>query len=322
MPPPRDAAPNSKARSSAASAAGDLASQRLTLDGGSSLSSPGFYVLAWRRFRRNRVAVAALTIVLAIVLFTAGANVVSYLSGFDTTTNDLDHRLSKPGQHGFLLGSDGNGRDLLTRLAFGGRVSLTVAVLATLSTMILGGLVGATAGYFGDWRDSILMRLADVLLSIPTLSLLILISSLYQPGYIALALFIAAVGWPGLSRLVRGDVLQLRGREYVDAARVIGATDRRILIRHLLPNILPTMIVWSSQVIPGFILTEAALSFLGFGVRIPTPSWGNMLAEAQQVYRTNWTNVFFPGFLIFLTALTINLAGNGLRDALDPRLRD
>jgi peptide/nickel transport system permease protein len=300
----------------------DLAAQRLSLDERSSRSSPGFYLLAWRRFRRNRVAVAALTIVVAIVLFTAGANVVSLLTGFDTTTNDLDHRLSKPGQHGFLLGSDGNGRDLLTRLAFGGRVSLTVAVLATFSTMILGGLVGATAGYFGDWRDSVLMRLADVLLSIPTLSLLILISSLYQPGYVALALFIAAVGWPGLSRLVRGDVLQLRGREYVDAARVIGATDRRILIRHLLPNILPTMIVWSSQVIPGFILTEAALSFLGFGVRIPTPSWGNMLAEAQQVYRTNWTNVFFPGFLIFLTALTINLAGNGLRDALDPRLRD
>jgi peptide/nickel transport system permease protein len=320
MPPTSDASPNPTTQGSAFAI--DAGSQRLTLDGVSAHSSPGFYVLAWRRFRRNRVALAALSIVVAIVLFTAGANVVSVLTGFNTTENDLDHRLSKPGHNGFLLGSDGNGRDLLTRLAFGGRVSLSVAVLATLSTMLLGGLVGASAGYFGNWRDSILMRLADVLLSIPTLSLLILISSLYQPGYIALALFIAAVGWPGLSRLVRGDVLQLRGREYVDAARVIGASDRRILLRHLLPNILPTMIVWSSQVIPGFILTEAALSFLGFGVRIPTPSWGNMLAEAQQVYRTNWTNVFFPGFLIFLTALTINLVGNGLRDALDPRLRD
>jgi len=298
------------------------ASMRNRLEDTGVRSTPGFYRQAWQRFRRNRVALTALTIVIAIVLFTTGANVVSFLTGFDTTTNDLDNRLSKPGDNGYLLGSDGNGRDLLTRLAFGGRVSLSVAVLATFSTMLLGGLVGASAGYFGGLRDATLMRLADVLLSIPTLSLLILISSLYQPGYIALALFIAAVGWPGLSRLVRGDVLQLRGREYVDAARVIGATDRRILLRHLLPNILPTMIVWGSQVIPGFILTEAALSFLGFGVRIPTPSWGNMLAEAQQVYRTNWTNVFFPGFLIFLTALTINLAGNGLRDALDPRLRD
>src|SRR5215213_5799858 len=195
MPPTSEVSP--KSSTPAAAAIADPGSDRLLLDRASAHESPGFYVLAWRRFRRNRVALAALSIVIAIVLFTAGANLVSVMTGFDTTTNDLDHRLSKPGHNGFLLGSDGNGRDLVTRLAFGGRVSLTVAVLATLSTMLLGGLVGASAGYFGDWRDSVLMRLADVLLSIPTLSLLILISSLYQPGYIALALFIAAVGWPG-----------------------------------------------------------------------------------------------------------------------------
>jgi peptide/nickel transport system permease protein len=292
------------------------------LDGASSRSAPGFYRRAWRRFRRNRVAVAALAIVSVIVIFSLGADVVSSLTGFSARENHLDQRFSKPGENGYLLGSDGNGRDLLTRLAFGGRVSLAVAALATLSTMLIGGTLGAIAGYFGGLRDAALMRLADVLLSIPTLSLLILISSLYHPGQTGLALFIAAVGWPGLSRLVRGDILQLRTRDYVDAARILGASDRRILYRHLLPNALPTMIVWGSQVIPGFILTEAALSFLGFGVRIPTPSWGNMLAEAQQVYRTNWTNVFFPGFLIFLTSLTINLAGNGLRDAFDPRLMD
>ncbi|MEA2582018.1 MAG: peptide/nickel transport system permease protein [Thermomicrobiales bacterium] len=300
-----------------------LASARSLLDGASSRSAPGFYRLAWRRYRKNKVALVALAIVAAIVIFSLAADVVStYVTGFDVRKNNLDERLSKPGQNGYILGSDGNGRDLLTRLAYGGRVSLAVAALATLSTMLIGGTLGACAGYFGGLRDATLMRLADVLLSIPTLSLLILISSLYHPGYAGLALFIAAVGWPGLSRLVRGDILQLRTREFVDAARVLGASDRRILTRHLLPNALPTMIVWSSQVIPGFILTEAALSFLGFGVRIPTPSWGNMLAEAQQVYRTNWTNVFFPGFLIFLTSLTINLAGNGLRDAFDPRLKD
>jgi peptide/nickel transport system permease protein len=286
-------------------------------------TAPGFYRRAWRRYRRNSVAVAALAVVVAIALFALAADLIStYVTGFDYRENHLEHRLSKPGENGYILGSDGNGRDILTRLAYGGRVSLTVATLATLSTMVLGATIGACAGYFGRAVDGVLMRSADVLLSIPTLSLLILVSTLYRPSYLGLALFIAAVGWPGLARLVRGDVLALRNREFVEAARIMGASDGRILTRHLFPNLLPTMIVWGSQVIPGFILTEAALSFLGLGVRVPTPSWGNMLTEAQQVYRTNWTNVFFPGLLIFLTALTINLAGNGLRDAFDPRLKD
>ena len=293
------------------------------LSGVPSRPAAGYYARAWRRYRRNQVAVVALWLVIIIVLFTLAADLISaYVTGFDYRENHLDTRLSRPGEHGYILGSDGNGRDILTRLAYGGRVSLAVATLATLSTLFIGGTVGACAGYFGRFVDAALMRLADVLLSIPTLSLLILVAALYRPGYIALAIFIAAVGWPGVSRLVRGDVLSLRRREFIEAARVLGAPDRRILVRHLLPNAAPTMIIWGSQVIPGFILTEAALSFLGLGVRIPTPSWGNMLAEAQQVYRTNWTNVFIPGFMIFLTALSINLVGNGLRDAFDPRLKD
>jgi peptide/nickel transport system permease protein len=287
-------------------------------------SSAGFYRRAWRRYRRNPVAVAALAVVVAIVIFVVGADAVStYVTGFDYRENHLDRRLSKPGENGYILGSDGNGRDILTRLAYGGRVSLSVATLATVSMMLIGGTLGACAGYFGGLVDAVLMRLADVLLSIPTLSLLILISTLYRPGYIGLALFIALIGWPGPSRLMRGDVLQLRGREFVDAARVLGASDAQIIVRHLMPNALPTMIVAGSQVIPGFILIEAGLSFLGLGVRVPTPSWGNMLSESQQLLRTdNWTNVFIPGFMIFLTSLTINLAGNGLRDAFDPRLKD
>jgi peptide/nickel transport system permease protein len=278
---------------------------------------------AWQQFKRNRVATTALGIVIAILILAASANLLSnYVTGFTPRENHLDSRLAKPGEGDYLLGSDGNGRDILTRLAFGARVSLSVAVLATLSTMVIGGTLGAIAGYFRGLVDTGLMRFVDVLLSIPTLSLLILVSTLYRPNQYELALFIALIGWPGLARLIRGDVLQLSGREYVEAARVIGAHDRLILVRHVLPNALPTMIVWASQVIPGFILTEAALSFLGLGVQVPTPSWGNMLSEAQSVYRTNWTNVFFPGALIFLTSLSINLAGNGLRDALDPRLRD
>jgi peptide/nickel transport system permease protein len=286
-------------------------------------STPGFYTRAWRRFRHNKVAVVALILTILIVLFALTAGLISeYVTGFTYSENHLSTKLSKPGENGYILGSDGNGRDILTRLAYGGRVSLLVAFLATLSTLVIGGPIGSVSGYFGGFIDTTFMRLVDVLLSIPTLSLLILISALYHPGYVSLAFFIATVSWAGVARLIRGEVLSLRGRDYVDAARVIGASNGRIIWRHIFPNIVPTIVVWTSLVIPAFILTEAALSFLGLGVRIPTPSWGNMLQEAQPFYARNWTNIFFPGFLIYITVLCINLVGNGLRDALDPRQND
>ncbi len=286
-------------------------------------STPGFYTRAWRRFSHNKVAVVALVITILIVLFALGAGLISeHVTGFTYSENHLKNKLSAPGENGYILGSDGNGRDILTRLAYGGRVSLLVAFLATLSTLVIGGTIGSVSGFFGGFIDTTLMRLVDVLLSIPTLSLLILISALYHPGYVSLAFFIATVSWAGVARLIRGEVLSLRNRDYVDAARVIGASNGRIIWRHIFPNIIPTIVVWTSLVIPAFILTEAALSFLGLGVRIPTPSWGNMLQEAQPFYARNWTNVFFPGFLIYITVLCINLVGNGLRDALDPRQND
>lgn len=281
----------------------------------------GAYRRAWRRFRRNPSAMAGFGVLVLIIIFVLLADVISaHVTGFDYSENHLDAVLVKPGQSGYILGSDGNGRDILTRLAYGGRVSMLVAVLATVTTLLLGGTIGLIAGYAGGFVDAALMRLADVFLSIPALSILILIAALYRPNQYELALVIAFVLWPGVSRLLRGEALALRRREYVEAARALGAGDTRIISRHLLPNVLPTIIVWSSLVIPAFILTEAALSFLGLGVRSPTPSWGNMLAEAQPFYRSNWTNVFFPGLAIFLTALSVNLVGNGLRDALDPRL--
>ena len=283
--------------------------------------SAGAYRRAWGRFRRNRIAIVALWVLGGIVLFVLSADLVStYVTGFDYRENHLNSVLAHPGESGYILGSDGNGRDILTRLAYGGRVSLAVALMATITTLAIGGAVGLVAGYAGGWVDTALMRLADVFLSIPALSILILISALYRPDQYELALVIAFVLWPGISRIIRGEAMALRKREYVDAARVTGAQGSRIVTRHILPNVLPTVIVWSSLVIPAFILTEAALSFLGLGVRSPTPSWGNMLSEAQPFYQSNWTNVFFPGFAIFVTALSINLVGNGLRDALDPRL--
>ncbi|MGI8643907.1 MAG: ABC transporter permease [Thermomicrobiales bacterium] len=299
-------------------------------------STPGFWLRAWRRFRRNKPSMVGLAVLVLIVLFVAAAPLISeYITGFTYQNNNLRAKLAPVGAEltvnagradervaTFYLGADGNGRDVLTRLAYGGRVSLIFAVLTAAAIIILGGLIGAVAGFFGGFIDSFLMRIADALLAFPLLVLLILVSSFYQPGIVVLALFIGAFGWPGVSRLIRGEVLSLRQRDYVEAARVSGASNSRIISRHIMPNVLPIVVVWASLAIPAVILTEAALSYLGLGVQVPTPSWGNMLQDAKQFYRQSWTLVFIPGFAIYLTVLVINLVGVGLRDALDPRLNE
>jgi peptide/nickel transport system permease protein len=294
-----------------------------SLDRRSLRKTPGLYTRAWRRFRKNGVAMAALITLILIVIFVASAGLIStYVTGFTPTENHLSNKLKPIMTDGYILGSDGNGRDILTRLAYGGRISIMIAVLSGLATFFLGGAIGLLSGYAGGKTDTILMRLVDVLLSIPGLPLLILIASLYSPGPVGLAFVLAAVSWPGISRIVRGEVLALRGREYVDAARTIGAAPVRIVVRHILPNILPLMIVYISLVIPGLILAEAGLSFLGIGVQVPTPSWGNMLGDAQQFFRTNQANVLIPGLMIYITSLTMYLVGSGLRDAFDPKLTE
>jgi len=284
-------------------------------------SAPGFWHRAWRRFKRNHVAMVALVVTGLILLFCLSAPLISeYVTGYNYSENNLTSALVQPGDGDFILGSDGNGRDVLTRLAYGGRVSLLVASLAAVSILIIGGSIGATAGYFGGFLDTFLMRLADVLLSIPVLVLLILVSSFYQPSPMELAMLIALVSWASVSRLIRGEVISLKHRDFIDAARVMGASNSRIILKHLFPNIVPLIIVWASLVVPTLILVEATLSYLGLGVRAPNPSWGNMLQDAKQYVRTNWTLVFIPGFMIYITVLCINLVGSGLRDALDPRL--
>jgi peptide/nickel transport system permease protein len=285
-------------------------------------SSPGLYTRAWRIFRRDEVAMVSLVIVIAIIVFALGAPVVSKITGFTYSENHLGDKLSAPGENGYILGSDGNGRDILTRLAYGGRISLMVAAFATACEIGLALVLGLVAGYNGKWIDTIIMRLVDVLLSIPSLPLLILVATLFSPGVVLFALIIGLVSWPGDARLFRGQALALRGREYIEAARVVGVPSPRIIIRHLLPNITPILLVQISFTVPGVILTEAILSFLGLGVQVPTPSWGNMLEEAQRFYRTNWQNVFIPGMMIYISALSLFLVGSGLRDALDPRISE
>lgn len=285
-------------------------------------SSPGFYTRAWRRFRKDRVAVAALIVAIIIISFSFAAPIVSWWTGYGYAESNLMNKLAPVGSEGHLLGTDGNGRDILTRLAYGGRVSMTVAVLALISAFAIGATIGSVAGYYGGWVDSVLMRFVDIIISIPGITVLLLLSVWFRPGPLGLAFVIAALAWTGISRLIRGEVLSLKTRDYIDAARVVGASNSRIIFSHIFPNVLSIAIVWMSLALPGLILYEATISYLGFGVAIPQPSWGNMLEEANQFYRTSWTFVFIPGFAIYLAALSLNLVGNGLRDALDPRLNE
>ncbi len=282
--------------------------------------STGYWRRAWRRFCTNRVAVVALCIAILVIAFSLSAPLVSRWTGFTVSQQSLVDKTKPPFSGDYLLGSDGNGRDVLTRLAYGGRISLLVAGVAAVTILFIGGTLGAAAGYFGGIVDTIAMRLADILLSIPTLVLLILVASLYRPSPTMLAIYLASVSWAGIARLIRGEVLSLRNRDYIDAARVLGASNSRILMRHIFPNVVPIIVVWASLVVPGLILTEAALSYLGIGVRPPTPSWGNMLQDGKQFLRVAWTLIFIPGFMIYITVLSVNLVGSGLRDALDPRL--
>lgn len=279
----------------------------------------GGYRRAWDRFRRDRIALGAVVVLVAVVIFVLAAGLIAAASGYDYRVGDLRNQFRPPFSEGHLLGTDGNGRDLLVRLAYGGRVSLMVAGLAGGVTLIIGGVVGTIAGYFGGLADTILMRIVDVMLCLPGLSLLILISTVVETGPAGLALIISAVGWPGLARLVRGEILVVRSRAYVDAARAVGASDRWIIGKHVLPNVLPLVVVWISLAIPVFILSESTLSFLNLGVQIPTPSWGNMLQNAREFHTRSWTNVVVPGAAIYITVLAINLVGSGLRDALDPK---
>ena len=251
----------------------------------------------------------------------SGPLISKYVTGFTYSENHLTEARSAVGENGYILGSDGNGRDVLTRLSYGGRVSLLFAFAAMISVLLIGGLVGGCAGFFGGTFDSIMMRIAEIVLALPVLPLLILVSSLYRPPIWQLALFIGLFSWPGISRLIRGEVMSIRRREYIDAARVTGASNSRLLIRHVFPNVLPIILVWASLSVPSLILLEAILSYLGVGVRPPTPSWGNMLQEAKQFYRDSWTLIFIPGFMIYITVLSMTLTGNGIRDAIDVRLQ-
>lgn len=271
----------------------------------------------WRRFRKHKLAVTSLVLLAILALLSIFAPVISPFA-FDV--QDFE-RLGTPYPPSSVhwLGTDQLGRDNFTRLLYGGQISFAVGFAAAIVATAIGTLVGALAGFYRGWIDIVLMRMTDVLLSIPPLPLILLLSGLVRPTVPLLVLIIGALGWMSTARLVRSEFLSLREREFVEAARALGGTDRRLIWLHILPNAMAPLIVAATLAVGHSVLVESALSFLGFGVQPPTPSWGNLLNQARQwLDGAPWLAIP-PGLMIFLTMLAVNFVGDGLRDALDVR---
>ncbi len=276
---------------------------------------------SWERLRENRIGMGAGVLILVLAAIAIASPLFSqFLTHLEPTRQHLTDTFRTPGGT-YILGTDELGRDTLTRLIYGGRVTLGVAFLTVALSLTLGTTVGLVAGYYGRWLDDVLMRIVDVFLAIPAIFLFILMSILFRPNAITLAAIIASVGWGGVARLVRGEVLSVKQRDFILAARSIGARDVRLIFRHLLPNVLPVLIVAASLGVGQIILIEAALDFLGLGIQPPTPSWGNMLTNAESYFFHSTWLVVFPGITIFVTVLASNIFGNAVRDAFDPRLK-
>jgi peptide/nickel transport system permease protein len=270
----------------------------------------------WYRFRRHRLALFGSSVLLVLVVASLAAPRIAQ----DPYDTDLrSYRKGPSAQH--LLGTDSAGRDVLSRLLHAGRVSLSVGLVAVSIYAAIGIALGGLSGFYGGWVESLIMRLADMVLSFPSLIVIITIVSILGPSIYNVMLVIGALGWPPIARLVRGNFLSLRGQDFVVAAQSIGARNLRIIFRHVLPNAIAPVIVAASFGMAQAILLEAGLSFLGLGVQPPTPSWGNMLTDAQSitVLRSMTWLWLPPGLMIAVTVLSINFIGDGLRDALDPR---
>lgn len=275
-----------------------------------------FWSQFWRRFRRHRLALAGAVILVAFYTLTIAAPVIA---PYDRDAIDLQNINAAPSIHHWC-GTDEVGRDVLTRLLYGGRVSLFLGFVVMAISVVLGAVLGALSGYYGGWVDIVIMRLVDGMQTIPLLLVLMVLAKIMKGNLLGLAFIIGVVSWPGLAMLVRGSFLSLREKEFVEAARAAGAGDRAIIFRHILPNTMAPIIVSATLTVAGAIAIESILSFLGLGIQAPVPSWGNMLQNAQDFIFTNPSMAFYPGFLILVTILCFNFVGDGLRDALDPKL--
>ncbi len=275
------------------------------------------WVKARRRFFRHKLAMAGLVILTAMIVLAVFAPLLTQYSPTDINLANM----SKPPGNGHLLGTDTTGRDVWARVLFGGRVSLSVGLVAVTISTLIGILVGGLAGYAGGWVDMTLMRFTDMVMTFPSLVIIITVASALGPSIYNTMLVIGILTWTGTARLVRGQFLSLREQQYVVAARSMGVLPREIVLRHLLPNVISSVIVAATFGMASAILQEASLSFLGLGVQLPTPSWGNMLRDAQTLSILEGMPWLWlaPGVMIALAVLSINFIGDGLRDALDPR---
>lgn len=275
----------------------------------------------WREFRRHRLAVVSLVLLVILLLVVVFADVIVPYDPNSTNAAYAGGRPQPPSVE-YALGTDNYGRDYLSRTIVGTRVSMFVGVVAVLFQLIIGVSVGALSGYLGGWVDNLLMRITDIFLSIPTFFLLLIIAGILEGTLLGIIFAIGALNWMTVARLVRAEFMSLKEREYVTAAQALGVPGWRIVVNHLLPNALAPIIVAATLAVPNAILTESALSFLGLGVPPPNASLGKMLEEAQQFIRTSWWMWIVPGATISMIVLAFNFVGDGLRDALDPRLRD
>jgi peptide/nickel transport system permease protein len=281
--------------------------------------------LTWRRLRSDWVAVMSIVVILLVIAAALAAPLIAKLTGHavDTAfpiigTNSFGQPVG-PGVHGFILGTDEIGRDLLVRILYGARISLFVGIVTTAVAAVLGVSVGLIAGYFGGWIDTVLARFIDAVLAFPLIVLaLALAAALGRSLWIVMGI-IAFFSWAGISRIVRGQTLSLKEKEYIEAARSLGAGPWRIMFIDILPNLIGPVLVLATLYIPTAVSFEATLSFLGIGIPPPAPSWGNILAEAQDHYQTAWWYVVFPAAALLITTLAFNLLGDGIRDAMDPR---
>ena len=282
------------------------------------------WALGWMRLRRDRVAMACLVVIVLIILVAIFAPVFAAITGHPPNEQYRQTGLTPDGlprgpSREFWLGTDDLGRDILVRIAYGARISLLVGVAATALTVIVGVVIGIAAGYLGGAVDTILARLIDVVLSVPFLLVAIALVSITGPSLTITVLVIGFFSWASVARIVRGQVLSLREREFVEAARSLGSSDRRIMFIDVLPNVLAPVIVYTTLLIPVVIVVQATLSFLGLGLAPPTADWGGMISEAQAYYTTAWWFIVFPGAALLITTLAFNLFGDGVRDAFDPR---
>ena len=274
------------------------------------------FVDIWRRFKRNKLAVFGMGLAVFLILMAVFAN---FIAPYDPAAISTDRLASPSLEH--LMGTDNYGRDLFSRIIYGARVSLLISLMALVFSLIIGIGLGATAGYFGGWYESVIMRICDILMCIPGMLLAVCISSLLGIGEVNTAIAIAVSGVAPAIRMIRATVLQIRSQEFVEAAKATGSSQLKMIFHEILPNILSPLIVDSTMRIGGNILQISGLSFIGLGVQSPTAEWGSIMSDGQEFITTFWPMITFPGIAILLTVFAFNVMGDGLRDALDPRLK-